>query len=358
MILGNLLFSPSLFSGAARYSNFWGKDLTASHHLANSFRPAFWLPGRHLQTILPTLLPGPPLGAVQESRLVEVLPGSRIRILISRPPGAARGTVILLHGLGGSADSGYLRRTARMALQRGWVAVRVNLRNCGGTEALSQTLYNAGQSEDAGRVLEELGSAGFPRPFGVVGFSLGGNLALRYAGLAGPDCRANAIVGVNPPVNLEACVKCLEEPCNSIYHAYFTWKLCRLLRRIRTNRPVPGPDPNPRAIRSVRRFDTLYTAPDGGFSSAEQYYRQASSGPHLKSLRVPTLVLSALNDPFVPAGIFDENGQAGSRYLRLLLPSSGGHVGYWQSGAPRFWAGKVALDFLEEATLPSGPSIS
>ena len=326
--------------------------MSASSDLVNGFRPAFWLPGKHLQTILPTLLPRPSVGAGHEAQLVEVAPGSRIQILISRPPIRSRGTMVLIHGLGGSADSGYLRRTALMALGRGWVAVRVSLRNCGGTEALARTLYNAGQSGDAGRVLEDLESAGFPRPFAVVGFSLGGNLALRYAGLAGPECRADAVVGVNPPVDLEACVQCLEEPRNAIYHAYFTWKLCRLLRRIRSSRPVPGPDPNARSIRSVRRFDTLYTAPDGGYPSAEAYYREASAEPHLESLRVPSLILSSLNDPFVPAGMFKSNSNNGSGKLRLLLPASGGHVGYWQSGAPRFWAGKAALDFLDEVALP------
>jgi predicted alpha/beta-fold hydrolase len=281
---------------------------------------------------------------------VEVVPGSRIRILISRPPGRVRGTAVLIHGLGGSAESGYLRRTARMALQRGWAAVRVNLRNCGGTEALARTLYNAGQSEDAGRVLEALESAELPRPFGLVGFSLGGNLALRYAALAGADCRADAVIGINPPVDLEACVRSLEEPRNAVYQAYFTWKLCRLLRRIGRNRPIPGPVPKARLIRSVRRFDTLYTAPDGGYSSAEHYYQISSSCPHLDALHVPTLILSSRNDPFVPADMFDTIRASGSPKLRLLLPVSGGHVGYWQSNEPRFWAGQAALDFLEEVT--------
>lgn len=289
---------------------------------------------------------------------MEVEPGSRIRILVSRPPGRGRGTIVLIHGLGGSANSGYLRRSARMALQRGWAAVRVNLRNCGGTEALSKTLYNAGQSEDVGRVLGELETAGLPRPFGLVGFSLGGNLALRYAGLAAADCRADAVVGVSPPVDLEACVRCLEEPRNAIYQAYFTWKLCRLLRRIRSSRPVPGPDPKARVIRSVRRFDTLYTAPDGGYPSAEAYYREASAGPHLKSLRAPALILSSLNDPLVPVEMFGSSSRNVPGGLRLLLPARGGHVGYWQSGAPRFWAAKAALDFLEEVTPSRGRSIA
>jgi predicted alpha/beta-fold hydrolase len=237
-----------------------------------------------------------------------------------------------------------------MALQRGWVAVRVNLRNCGGTEALARTLYNAGQSEDAGRVLEAMEAAQLPRPFGVMGFSLGGNLTLRYAALAGADCRADAVIGINPPIDLEACVRSLEEPRNAVYHAYFTWKLCRLLRRIGRTRPIPGPAPRARVIRSVRRFDTLYTAPDGGYSSAEHYYQVSSSYLHLDALHVPTLILSSRNDPFVPAEMFDTIRASGSPKLRLLLPVSGGHVGYWQSNEPRFWAGQAALDFLEEVT--------
>jgi len=352
----NLLFSPSLWRQAVRDLPPGEKDLTASNDLTDGFRPAPWLPGRHLQTILPTLLPGPSVGAEPEARLVEVVPGSRIQILVSSPSGAPRGTLVLIHGLGGCADSGYLRRTARMALQRGWYAVRVNLRNCGGTEALAQTLYNAGQSEDAGRVLEEIEAAGLPRPFGVVGFSLGGNLALRYAGLAGAACRADALVGINPPVDLEACVRCLEEPRNTVYQAYFTWKLCRLLRRIRRTRSVPGPFPKARAIRSVRRFDTLYTAPDGGYSSAEEYYRHASAAPHLRSLGVPALIVSSRNDPLVPVEMFGEKTCGKSGKLRLLLPARGGHVGYWQSGTPRFWAGKAALDFLEQVTRSPGHS--
>ena len=312
----------------------------------NGFRPAFWLPGAHLQTIVPTLLPGPSLTPAAEARLVEVDPGSQIQVLISRPTRAPRGTLILVHGLGGNAESGYMRRTASMALQKGWITLRVNLRNCGGTEALARTLYNAGQSGDAGRVLEAIDAWGLPRPYALVGFSLGGNLALRYAGLAGDGCRADEIIGVNPPVDLEACVRCLEESRNAFYHHFFTWKLLRMLRRIRRHRATIGPPPRLGAIRTLRRFDTLYTAPDGGFSSAEDYYLRASAGPHLGKITVPALILSSLNDPLIPPRMFSVHGRGGAM-LRFMHPPKGGHVGYWQSGSPRFWAGEAILDYLE-----------
>jgi predicted alpha/beta-fold hydrolase len=319
----------------------------------DGFRPAPYLPGRHLQTIVPALLPHSRVGTESEGFLVEVEPGTSLRLLVDRPVGAARGTLVLVHGLGGSADSAYVWRTARMALERGWVAVRVNLRNCGGTEALAKTLYNAGQSDDAGKTLQALARSGFPRPFALLGFSLGGNLVLRYAGLAGDRCLAQAIAAVNPPVDLESCVRSLERGGNAVYHGYFTWRLCRLIRRIRRHREIPGPAANPFTIRSVRRFDALFTAPDAGYGSAEEYYRRASAGPCLAGIQAPTLIISSRDDPFIAPEVFSSLRNSCRGCLTLVQPARGGHVGYWQSGIPRFWAGWAVIEYLERV-LPDG----
>lgn len=313
------------------------------------FRPVPWLPGRHLQTVWPVLLPVAPLDGRQEHRLVEVEPGSQLRLDVAWPREAPRGTLVVVHGLGGSSASGQVLRMAGMALQAGWVAVRVNLRNCGGTESLCRTLYNAGQSEDVGRILESLDAERFPRPFALVGFSLGGNLTLRYAGRGGAQCLADAVIGINPPICLESCVAALEQPRNLAYHAYFTAALCRQLRRIRRVRPVPGPEPHVWRIRSVRRFDTHYTAPDGGYPSAEAYYLEASAAPYLEGLRVPATILCARNDPFVPHEIFPRHAQAPPGTLRLIAPSRGGHGGYWHAARPRFWAATLVLELLPAA---------
>ncbi len=318
----------------------------------DGFRPAPYLPGRHLQTIVPAFFPPSWPPKESETLQVEAAPGNRLLLRVDRPAAPPRGTLVLVHGLGGSADSGYMRRTASLALSRGWVTVRVNLRNCGGTEALARTLYNAGQSDDAGSVLESLARAGFPRPFALVGFSLGGNLVLRYAGMAGDRCHAAAIAAVNPPVDLEASVRSLERWDNAVYHGYFTWRLCSLLRRIRRLRPVPGPAADPLRIRSVRRFDEQFTAPDAGYASAEDYYRHASAAPVLGAIAVPTLILSSQDDPFVPAGIFGSVREAPPHCLTLVQPAGGGHVGYWQARPPRFWAGWALLEFLEESLGP------
>jgi predicted alpha/beta-fold hydrolase len=235
-------------------------------------------------------------------------------------------------------------RTAALALEAGWVAVRMNCRNCGGTEALSATLYNAGQSEDVGMVLRDLAAAGLPRPFAAAGFSLGGNIVLRHAGTS-PGL-ADTYAAVNPPIDLEACCRSLERPANAIYHLTFTLSLCRILRTIRRVRPLPGPPPSFRRIRTLPRLDTLYTAPDAGYASAEAYYAGASAGPHLDRIEAPTLVISAENDPFVPIEIFS-GARLRSRNVAFVHPMRGGHLGYWQPGAQPFWAGAAILDFIE-----------
>ncbi|HEX4825171.1 MAG TPA: alpha/beta fold hydrolase [Candidatus Polarisedimenticolaceae bacterium] len=307
------------------------------------FRPAFWLRGRHGQTILPSLLPARPIRGRAETLDVPVAPGSAVRVLLHKPAHPI-GTLVLLHGLGGSAESGYMRRTGALALARGWAVARVNLRTCGGTEALASTLYNAGQSDDAGAVLAALDRRGLPRPYGLVGFSLGGNIALKYAGMAGGSCLADAIVGVNPPVDLAACIAALERPSNRLYHAYFTRKLWTQLKRLRRVRDVPGPR---RIPRGVRGFDDAFTAPDAGYASAADYYAGASAGPRLAAVARPALVLSSDDDPFVPVGAF-EPFRAGARRVVFAHPRGGGHCGYWRAARPRYWAGEAALSFMDD----------
>jgi predicted alpha/beta-fold hydrolase len=276
--------------------------------------------------------------------VVAVGEGSAVRLEVDRPTGKKRGTLLLIHGMCGSAESGYMRRTARLARRVGWVSVRMNLRNCGGTEALATTLYNAGQSDDVGRVLAALDEGGFPHPFAAVGFSLGGNVLLRYAGLAGANAAAVAFAAVNPPIDLERCAQAIEQPRNCVYGFHYTVRLCRHYRRIQQVRDLPGPHPAAHRIRSVRRFDAIYTAPDADHDSAEAYYAWASASPRLAALRTPTLVLSAADDPFVPTEMFDPHrGVAGMRFLH---PPHGGHCGYLQSSRPRYWAAEAILAFL------------
>ncbi len=314
----------------------------------DDFSPPPWLPGRHLQTIVPSFLNAPEMGGLEEIRVVPVGEGTAVRVHVARPAGTARGTVLLVHGMGGSASSPYVRRTASHALGMGWAVVRMNMRNCGRTDALARTLYNAGQWADVARVIEDLDAASLPRPLAAAGFSLGGNVVLLYAGRTGTACGADAVAGVNPPVDLERCCSQLERRSNLLYQVHFTRLLCRQIRRVRRVRPLPGPEASLPRIRTVRRFDNWFTAPDAGFPSAETYYAGSSAAPYLASVRVPALVLSAANDPIVPVGMFESHRRKGLRGLVFAHPQRGGHLGYWQSREPRFWAARAVLDFFEE----------
>ena len=311
------------------------------------FRPVAWLPGGDLQTIVPHLWRRPtPRPGVAEL-WIDVDPGSQVLLEIDHPREEPRGTLLLLHGMGGSARSSYMVITSRSAADRGWVAVRMNLRNCGGTAHRARTLYNAGQSADVDRVLAALERrpGEFPRPFVATGFSLGANIVMRYAGLEEDGCRADAVAGVSTPIDLECCMQALESPRNRIYHWYYTVKVCRHLREIKDTRGLDGPDPQPRRIGSMRRLDDLFTAPDAGYASAEAYYDDASAGPRLSGIRRPAMLLSAVNDPFVPPQIFTPH--RGIANIRLVQPPSGGHVGYWHRGQPRCWAATALVEFAE-----------
>jgi len=313
----------------------------------DGFRPHPLLPGAHLQTVVPALWPAPSFARPVEPRIVAVAPGNSIRVDVSRPLAPPRGTLLLIHGMGGSSASRYVVRTAAEALARGWAVARINMRNCGGTESLATTLYNACQNADLGAALEDLDRAGMPRPFAAVGFSLGGNTLLSHAAAEGSGCRAVAIAAVNPPIDLDASCRALERPGNRIYQWHYTSLLCRQIRRVRQVRPLAGPEASPLRIGSVRRFDALFTAPDAGYPNPEEYYAAGSSAPRLASIRVPTLILSAANDPFVPAEMFQPHLGTHPAMLRFLIEPQGGHVGFWQRGRPRFWAARTVLEFLE-----------
>ena len=324
------------------------------------FQTARWLGGGHRQTVVPALLAADPVPGATV-RTVEVEPGTSVELHVNRvadwSPGVrSRGTVLLVHGLGGHAESRYMRRSARQALDRGWDVVRLNLRNCGGTEALASTLYNAGQSDDIGAVLRSLETLELPdgerlpRPFGIVSFSLGAGQVLLHAGEAGAACAADAIVAVNPPVDLEATRQSMQRPSNTLYHWRYTRSLCELIDRIRVLRPVEGPAARWWRIRSVYVFDQLFTIHGTPHATVEDYYAAASPGPLLGNVTTPTLILASVDDPVVPVESFVPYDTSPGHPLRIEYPSSGGHVGFWQRGEPRYWAAERALDFIEAET--------
>lgn len=313
----------------------------------------WWLRGRHLETILPSFRGPWSAPFDSERRLVEVEPPSAVETWLT-PARVARprGSVLVVHGLGGSADRPHVRAMAAAALQDGWHAVRVNLRTHGGTAALASTLFNAAQSDDIGAVLAAMEDWGLPRPYAVLGVSLGANMVLRYAALQGDASRADAVATLNPAIDFFRIEEEILRPSNLLYRYNFVRSLCRMLNEVRTVRQVPGPPASPWRIRTVRTFDHHFTAPAGGYASVDEYYASAGAGTLLEGIRVPSLLVTAVNDPFVPPDIIVPHHGAADGRVQVRLAARGGHVGYHvtgQDGRPAFWAAQPLLAWTRDA---------
>jgi len=265
---------------------------------------------------------------------------------------AERPLLLALHGLESSSDAHYMRGLASQAYRRGWSAVLLNQRNCGGTEHLTPRLYHSGLTADPLEVLRQLVDVDKVKTLGVVGYSLGGNLTMKLAGELGPDpaLPVRAVVAVSPTIDLEQCVRAIENRANIAYQ----WNFIRNLRG-RMRRKVeawPGSfDLTPLGgIWTIRRFDDVYTAPHHGFAGASDYYYKASAMRVIDRVRIPALILTAEDDPFVPGNQFREAAVTGNPNVIARVERFGGHCGFISDSAEdEYWAEASAARFLERA---------
>jgi predicted alpha/beta-fold hydrolase len=317
---------------------------------AKPFRPHPLLPGGHAQTLAGWAWPRRFRAYPDEARLFEVEPGVR---LLARcrwhEDRTAWATLILVHGLGGSCDASYILGAARLAYRAGANVVRLNQRNCGGTEHLTPTLYHSGMSDDLAAVVGELvGRDGLPRVL-VTGFSMGGNLALKMAGEMGEDA-PSALLGVcvvSPALDLSETTRNLERPSNRPYQWNFVRGLRRLVERKKELYPGLYDVRKLSRLRTVRDFDDLYTSPHGGFTGAEDYYARASALSFVPRIRVPTLVVHARDDPLVPFEPLLRPEISGNPRIVKMTPPHGGHVAFVSAtqNEGRFWAEERIAEF-------------
>jgi uncharacterized protein len=281
-----------------------------------------------------------------ETRLFETESGVRIVAHRHRQPRVASGNrILIIHGLEGSSSSPYVMRMAASALEGGYEVVRMNVRNCGGTEHLGPTLYHSGLTVDLRAVAEQLNDASLY----IVGFSMGGNMTLKLAGEWACDIPAHvkATCAVSPPIDLAACALRIAEARNRIYESRFLRHLRQTLTRKKAVMEVDYSLEAFSKIRTLVDFDNVYTAPAFGYRDAFHYYGQASANRYLAAIRVPSLVIHSQDDPFIPFSAFNHEAFRENANLHLLAPTFGGHVAFISRRPPRFWAQHQVLRFFE-----------
>jgi predicted alpha/beta-fold hydrolase len=309
--------------------------LIACQRLLNEkpFAPYWGLRGPHQQTLLGAFWPRHYFSAPHNisQALFGLSDGSHVRAECHWQKDPQLHTaLLLLHGMEGSSRSGYMLGCADKAYHAGFNALRLNLRNCGGTEHLTPKLYHSGLSQDLREVVGILIQNFSLHAIVLSGFSLGGNICLKLAAEWGNQAPAavRGMIVVSPLVDLTVTWPLLEQPGNFLYRWSFVYGLKRRLRRKARLFPTLYDPSRLKGIRTVREFDSLYTAPHNGFRDADDYYSRASSAPLLGKIRIPTLAIHALDDPLVPSEPLQRPLARKNPWIHVLLTRYGGHVGY------------------------------
>jgi uncharacterized protein len=298
------------------------------------FVPPRWLRNAHAQTVVASRLPRRWNFGWKKWEPIEIDLGRDGKLLAeaSWQPGKKSDSpaLFLMHGLEGSAQSHYLLGMSKKAYAVGFHTLRMNTRNCGGTEHLTPTLYCAGLSQDVQSIVEHIQQKHAIHEVYAAGVSLGANIILKFLGEQG-DRGGDFICGaaiLSPPIELELGVRKMEQPQNWFYQRYFVGKLIERMRRKTALFPGIADMKRVDKIRSIREFDDVVTAPHFGYGTAENYYRLASSGPLLRHIRVPTLLVQAKDDPMIPFEPFLNSGIEQNPFLKLLATEHGGHTGF------------------------------
>ena len=323
------------------------------------FVPRRFLSNGHLQTIVGIFLPRNYSLPEPESQLIEVEKATSVRgasfVLCHChwQPAEVRTerlTMVIVHGLEGSSSSPYVLGNSARALTAGCNVIRMNMRSCGAGEHLSPSIYHAGRSEDVAMVMAELACTHLVRRFALVGYSMGGNLVLKLAGELGsaPPLYLKAVVGVSPLMDLVASSAALHEPQNRLYERRFLGDLLKRFRHKVELFPGLYSTDGLDKIRTMRQFDEQVVARYGGFTGADDYYRSVASSNWVQDITVPTLILHALDDPFIRMIPETRDKLLANSRVRLVETQHGGHCAFLspEPGDAGFWAERTLLDFL------------
>lgn len=313
----------------------------------STFRPAWWLPGPHSQTLWAALarrVRPPPLTWEEI-----VLPDGDVLDLawVDRPVAHNAPTAVVVHGLAGSVESAHVAGLVRALSDRGYRTAAFHFRGCGRRPNRSPVGYHNGKTDDPRVVLHALRDR-HPGPLVVAGFSLGANVLLKLLGEEGEDAPVDAAAAISPPLELDRCADRMEIGFSRLYQAVLVRELIAYIRR-KERAGVPLDLARVRGLRTFRDFDDRYTAPLHGFRDSADYYARASSRPFVPRITVPTLVVHAKDDPFFTPHVIP-TPQELPENVRFELAARGGHVGFVEGRVPfrgRYHVDRRVPDFFD-----------
>ncbi len=332
----------------------------------SGFRPSHWLPGGHLQTLFSPLLRRPPQLERERERLT-LADGDFLDLDWFGPDHPKQPCVILLHGLTGSSSSLYILGQQQQLAALGWRSVAVNWRGCSGEPNHSARAYHSGASDDLAEVVNHLLLRYPGRTLAAAGFSLGGNVLLKYLGECAHECPLHAAVAVSVPFRLDECADRISVGFSRVYQSRFMRDMLAYVsnkKRLFSHQGWHSEHARLDALGSLDGMDTFWdfdgrvTAPLHGFASAEDYYRRCSSRYFLGAIQVPCLLIQAANDPFVYPHSLPQLSELGPR-TEFELHQGGGHVGFIEGSPwrPRYYLEQRIPAWLQQQLQSSGSSV-
>jgi predicted alpha/beta-fold hydrolase len=312
----------------------------------SSYRPPWYLFNGDLETIIPSLMRKID-GVTYTRERLELTDGDFIDLDWLKNKGNR--LVIIAHGLEGSSERHYSKGMAKYFFQRGWDALAWNCRSCSGEMNRLPRFYHHGATEDLAELIRFVASKNQYQQIVLIGFSMGGSLTLKYLGEQNnllTEIKSGVVFSV--PCHLGASAKALDNPSKKFYLNRFLKKLGKKIHIKSKLFPELISDNGFDKIKTFEEFDNRYTAPLHGFKNAADFYDRASALQHLAHIKIPTLLVNALNDPFLPAACFPYEIANQHSYLFLETPTRGGHTGFTLAGKEENWMEQRAFQFVKE----------
>lgn len=316
---------------------------------SSSYKVPLGFGNGHLQTIYPTLFRKVPL-TTQNRERITTPDGDFLDLDWSHKHNSQR-LAVLTHGLEGSTHSNYIQGMARALVQNGWSVLAWNFRGCSNEPNRRLRSYHSGAVDDLIVVLDHIQNNTTIEEIALIGFSLGGNLLLKFLGDSGNriDSSIRAAIALSVPCNLADSALQMERATNRIYMNRFLKSLRSKVREKKLRFPDKISDQGLDQMRTFREFDDAYTAPIHGFKDANDYWQNCSCFTRLQTIAIPTLLINALDDPFLSPSCFPFESAKQNPMLFLETPKTGGHIGFVQFGNDKtYWSESRAIEFLNE----------